>query len=71
MRHGAIVIAAAAIFAVFWFSRPEWSAEMQLWRAVGDTSLILLLFALAAGPLARVWRPAEALVSWRRETGIW
>ncbi len=71
LRHGAIVIAAAAIFAVFWFSRPEWSAEMQLWRAVGDTSLILLLFALAAGPLARVWRPAEALVSWRRETGIW
>jgi sulfoxide reductase heme-binding subunit YedZ len=71
LRHGAVVVAAAAIFAVFWFSRLEWSAEMRLWRAIGDASLVLLLFALAAGPLARLWGAAEALISWRRETGIW
>ncbi len=66
-----MVVASAAIFAVFWFSRLEWTAEMRLWRAVGDASLVLLLFALAAGPLARLWGAAEALISWRRETGIW
>ncbi len=71
LRHGAVVVAAAAIFAVFWFSRPEWSAEMRLWRAVGDASLVLLLVALAVGPLARIWGAAECLMSWRRETGIW
>lgn len=70
-RHVSVLVVSAAVFAVFWFGRLDWSAEMRLWRAIGDASLILLLFALAVGPLARVWRPAEALLSWRRETGIW
>lgn len=55
----------------FWLSRPTWSPEMRLWKAVGDGAFVLLLLTLAVGPLARLFRPAARLVRWRRQLGIW
>lgn len=71
VRHVGVVLVALAIGAGFWASRMHWVVEMRLWRAVGDVSLILLLIALAMGPLARLWPPVARLLPWRRETGIW
>lgn len=70
-RHAAAGAVAAISWAVFWFTRLNWDAEMRMWRAVGDASLVLLLFSLAIGPLARLWAPAGRLNPWRREAGIW
>ena len=71
LRHGITVAVAALLLVGFWASRPEWSPEMRLWKAVGDTAVVLLLASLAIGPLARLWRPAGRLVPWRRQIGIW
>lgn len=55
----------------FWYGRLDWDPEMRLWRAVGDSSFLLLFFTLAIGPVARLWPAMARLVPWRRETGIW
>lgn len=70
-RHAMVLVLAAASFALFWFTRSQWDAEMRLWKAVGDASLVLLLATMALGPLARLWRAAGRLLPLRRETGIW
>lgn len=71
-RTHAVVAAAAAVVGYgFWVSRLEWDAEMRLWRAVGDAAFVLLIVALAVGPLARLWPPARGLLRWRRPVGIW
>jgi len=44
---------------------------MRLWRAIGDSSFILLLLLLALGPLSRYSRSLIKLLPWRRELGIW
>lgn len=44
---------------------------MRLWRAIGDSSFILLFLALGLGPLARFSRAFGGLLAWRRELGIW
>lgn len=69
--HASLVVLSAALIGLFWASRPEWSADMRLWKAVGDASLILLVATMVLGPLARLWRPIGRLLPWRRETGIW
>ena len=56
---------------VFWASRPTWSPEMRLWKAVGDAAFGLLLLTLAVGPLARLARRTAPLLAWRRQLGIW
>ena len=56
---------------VFWASRPTWSPEMRLWKAVGDAAFGLLLLTLAVGPLARLVRRTAPLLAWRRQLGIW
>lgn len=71
VRHVVTVLLAGLLFLAFWLSRPEWSAEMRLWRAVGDAAVVLLFASLAIGPLARLYRPAGRLVPWRRQIGIW
>lgn len=71
VRHGVILGMALVATWLFWASRPQWSADMRLWKAIGDASLVLLLATVALGPLARLWRPARRLLSWRREIGIW
>lgn len=71
VRHAAIGALAGLVLYLFWLSRPDWSSDMRLWRAVGDAGFILLFLALIIGPLARLWRPAVRALSWRREFGIW
>ncbi len=44
---------------------------MRFWRAVGDSSFLLLFFTMAIGPIAKQWSSAGRLIPWRRETGIW
>ncbi|WP_370327112.1 ferric reductase-like transmembrane domain-containing protein [Euzebya sp.] len=71
MRHAAVATAGGTALALFWASRPGWSPDMRLWKAVGDAALVLLLVTMAVGPLARLWRPVGRALPWRRETGIW
>jgi methionine sulfoxide reductase heme-binding subunit len=70
-RHIVVMVPSLLLTSFFWFSRMEWDAEMRLWRAVGDSSWVLLCISLLMGPLARVWKPVARLVTWRREIGIW
>jgi len=71
LRHCIVAIPSLLFFALFWFTRMEWDPEMRFWRAIGDASLLLLWLVLMIGPLSRVWLAARALLSWRREIGIW
>lgn len=71
LRHSAVAALAALLVGGFWASRMEWSADMRLWRAIGDASLILLLITLLLGPAARLWRGPGLMLPWRRELGIW
>lgn len=70
-RHAVVGLTAVVLTAGFWWSRPEWAAEMRLWRAFGDAAIVLLFMSLALGPLSRLWRPAVRLLRWRRQTGVW
>ena len=71
MRHLAVAVFAAGLVGLFWASRPTWSAEMRLWKAVGDAAFVLLVVTLMLGPLARVARSTARLLTWRRQLGIW
>lgn len=71
VRHLVVIGLAGALLAGFWASRPTWSAEMRLWKAVGDAALVLLVLALALGPLARLNRRFARWIPWRRQLGIW
>jgi methionine sulfoxide reductase heme-binding subunit len=70
-RHIVAGTIAGLLTYVFWLTRPQWSAEMRFWRAVGDAGLMLLLLALLIGPAARHWSALAGLIPWRRELGIW
>ena len=70
-HHLPIALLSYALALPFWYGRLDWDPEMRLWRAIGDSSFLLLVFTLAIGPLARLWPAAARLVPWRRETGIW
>ncbi len=71
VRHLGVAMLGAALVGVFWATRPTWSPEMRLWKAVGDAGFVLLLVTLSLGPLARLTRSATRLLVWRRQTGIW
>lgn len=69
-RHLVVLLLAGAVIFAFWESRPEW-APMHRWnRAVGDASLVLISFAMAIGPLARMWPRFRRMIPFRREFGI-
>lgn len=70
-RHLAVALLAGLTTAGFWFGRMDWDPEMRTWRAVGDSSIVLLFGSLAIGPLAKLWRPAARTLPWRRELGVW
>lgn len=71
VRHVAAAALGTALVGLFWATRPSWSGEMRLWKAVGDAAFVLLLITLCLGPLARIARPVSALLPWRRQFGIW
>lgn len=65
-----ILLALAGVYALL-LSRAEWS-EMHRWnRAIGDMSLVLVAFAMAIGPLARLRAATRVLLPWRRELGVY
>ncbi len=69
-RHFVVLLLAGIVTYVFWESRAEWSAMHRWNRALGDTSLVLISFSMAIGPLARVWPRFRRLIPFRREFGI-
>ena len=71
LRHLLIGTIALLLALPFWYGRLDWDPEMRFWRAIGDSSFLLLFFTLAIGPLAQHWPTAGRLIPWRRETGIW
>lgn len=71
MRHVVVLGSAALLTAGFWATRMNWDQEMRLWRAVGDASLMLMLYSLMLGPMVRIWPAFVGFRLWRRETGIW
>lgn len=71
LRHTLMGTVALSFVLIFWMSRPEWTEEMRLWRAVGDGAFMMLFLTLVVGPMAKLWGWARQLVPWRRETGIW
>ena len=71
LRSAVIGVLAAALVGGFWASRPEWTADMRLWRAVGDASFVLLVVALALGPAGRLFPAVARIGRWRRQVGIW
>jgi len=66
-----MAILSALITLPFWYGRLDWDVEMRLWRAIGDTSFILLFLSLSLGPMARFSRVITRILPWRRELGIW
>ncbi len=71
LRHLLFGLSAVLVAYLFWMSRPQWTAEMRLWRAFGDAGYVFLFAVLLVGPAARLWKPASKLLLWRREIGIW
>ncbi|MFZ1396105.1 MAG: hypothetical protein WAS33_04360 [Candidatus Promineifilaceae bacterium] len=71
VRHLSIGIIAVVLALPYWYGRLDWDPEMRFWRAVGDSSFLLLFFTMLIGPLAKHWPAAGRLVPWRREAGIW
>ncbi len=71
IRHFVLAAASAVLVAVFWATRPNWVAEMRLWKAVGDASYLLLLAAVTLGPLSKLLPQTRSWLRWRRQIGIW
>ena len=69
--HLLVGVIAILLALPFWYGRLDWDPEMRFWRAIGDSSFLLLIFTLSIGPLAKLWPTAGRLTPWRRETGIW
>ena len=70
-KHAIVMALSAVLTLPFWYGRLAWDPEMRLWRAIGDTSFVLLLLLLLLGPLSRYSRALVKLLPWRRELGIW
>lgn len=71
VQHTGVAALSALLFALFWFTRMEWTADMRLWRAVGDVAVVLLFLSLAMGPAARMSAFLARGLTWRRAVGIW
>lgn len=62
---------APVLVGAFWASRPQWTEDMRLWRAVGDAAVVLLALSLAMGPAGRLLPAVARVARWRRQVGIW
>ncbi len=70
-RHVITAGAAVALVGLFWMTRPNWVPEMRLWKAVGDAAYVLLIAALALGPVSKLIPSTRSWLRWRRQIGIW
>lgn len=66
-----MALCSAGLVGFFWATRSNWVSEMRLWKAVGDAAYILLLAALALGPLTKLVPSTRPWLRWRRQIGIW
>ena len=66
-----MALCSAGLVGIFWSTRSEWVDEMRLWKAVGDASYVLLLAALALGPITKLVPSTRPWLRWRRQIGIW
>lgn len=71
LRHLVTAVVTGVLIFGFWSTRMQWTADMRLWRAVGDAAIVLLFAALALGPAAKLSVRAGKALSWRRPLGIW
>lgn len=71
VKHAVVALSAALLTLGFVLSRPEWSMDHRVWRALGDAGLLLLFAALAIGSIATLWPRWSRLRAWRREVGLW
>lgn len=71
VRSAVVGLVSLVLIGVFWVSRPQWTADMRLWRAVGDASVVLLALSLAVGPAGRLFPAVARIARWRRQLGIW
>ncbi|MEO0084407.1 MAG: ferric reductase-like transmembrane domain-containing protein [candidate division WOR-3 bacterium] len=51
--------------------RTDLNFEAKLRLSLGDSAFILLIAALAIGPLSKLWNFFSVLIPWRREIGTW
>lgn len=70
-RNAVVAVIGGLLLWIFWLSRSQWVAEMRLWRAIGDVSLIFLYLTLALGPATRFLPALGRALPFRRELGIW
>jgi len=71
VRHLLVALTSGLLVALFWLTRPDWVAEMRLWKAFGDASYVLLVAALIIGPLGKIMPSTRKWARWRRQLGIW
>ena len=71
IRHLTMALCSAGLIGIFWATRSNWVAEMRLWKAVGDAAFVLLLAALALGPITKLIPSTRSWLRWRRQIGIW
>lgn len=71
IRHIVIILLGAVGVWLVLESRAEWSPMHRWNRAIGDISLLLVAMAMALGPLSRLSRRFSAVLTYRRELGIY
>lgn len=70
-RHLVTAVLATGLVLGFAAIHAEWSPMHRWNRAFGDASLVLIAASMALGPLARLIRPVNRALRFRREFGIY
>ena len=70
-RHLLVASFGALLTYIFYKSYPQWGIDHAIWRSFAHTAFVLLVLSLILGPLAKLWRPFNRFISWRRELGFW
>ena len=71
LRHAVMAVIGFGLVYLVWSVNETWSPDMRLWKAFGGGSFFLLWFTMFIGPAAKIWRPLQRFVSYRREAGVW
>lgn len=70
-RHLLVASFGALLTYIFYKSYPQWGIDHAVWRSFAHAAFVLLVLSLILGPLAKLWRPFNRFISWRREFGFW